>query len=471
MADTTDNGHDSNSLRSVGGGSIDRAMAATRLTASSSSNISNYASSVSSDNQSQTHAHSQNLTGSGSGSGGLPGTPVSRRSGGWDRQTLSPAAAARVRHDDSTNEDYAPHQSSSLRPSSELLEDSSDSSDEYVSTYKPLKTASRSKRFFQSMVNKLTKSSVRYGHLPNNQEEQDRNVIQHTVIINVFKGQLQLSPISPRPKRALDVGTGGGIWALEFATKHPYCSVLGVDIDPIRAPYSKSNCTFKVMDITQDWSFPDGGNFDLIHIRQLGDINDKKKLIQSAFDNLRPGGWVEFTEWIAILQSPNHSLDGTAFRKWNNLLEEGLNSFGTTVRYPETFKSLLQNAGFEPVIETRNGAPTNACYPGKKLQRIGHLMTQNWLLILEPLTMPVFTQGLGWSTEQVLALLAEVRKEIANTKYHSFMTLITVCAQKPWDGIPRSSSSTSATASRSESSLAQASRSGTPLPYLGDKPL
>jgi hypothetical protein len=100
MADTTDNGHDSNSLRSVGGGSIDRAMAATRLTASSSSNISNYASSVSSDNQSQTHAHSQNLTGSGSGSGGLPGTPVSRRSGGWDRQTLSPAAAARVRHDD-----------------------------------------------------------------------------------------------------------------------------------------------------------------------------------------------------------------------------------------------------------------------------------------------------------------------------------------------------------------------------------
>ncbi|GKU05503.1 unnamed protein product [Fusarium langsethiae] len=448
MADTPDNGHDSSSVRSAGGGSIDRAMAVTRLTASSSSNISNYASSVSSDNQSQSHAHSQNLTGSGSGSGGLPGTPVSRRSGGWDRQTLSPAAAARVRLDDFTNDDYAPHQSSSLRPSRELLEDSSDSSDEYVSTYKPLKTASRSKRFFQSMVNKFTKSSVRYGQLPNNQQEQDRNVIQHTVIINVFKGQLQLSPIAPRPKRVLDVGTGGGIWALSLgirqviclqhiptslqltimllltiATKHPYCSVLGVDIDPVHPPYTKSNCTFKVMDITQDWNFADGGNFDLIHIRQLGDTNDKQKLIQSAFDNLRPGGWVEFTEWIAILQSPNHSLNGTAFRKWNNLLEEGLQSFGTTLRYPEMFKSLLKQAGFEPVIETRNGAPTNACYPGKKLQRIGHLMTQNWLLIIEPLTMPVFTQGLGWTPEQTQALLAEVRREIGNTKYHSFMTL------------------------------------------------
>ncbi|CAF3558324.1 unnamed protein product [Fusarium graminearum] len=481
MADTPDNGHDTSSLRSVGAGSIDRAMAATRLTASSSSNISNYASSVSSDNQSQSHAHSQNLTGSGSGSGGLPGTPVSRRSGGWDRQTLSPAAAARVRHDDSNNEDYAPHQSSSLRPSSELLEDSSDSSDEYVSTYKPLKTASRSKRFFQSMVNKFTKSSVRYGHLPNNQVCIPFSWPISSLAANppFSKNKIEmLSPLAPRPKRVLDVGTGGGIWALltsvllfTIATKHPYCHVLGVDIDPVHPPYTKSNCTFKVMDITQDWDFPGGGNFDFIHIRQLGDINDKQKMIQAAFDNLRPGGWVELTEWIAILQSPDHSLDGTAFRKWNNLLEEGLQSFGTTVLYPETFKSLLQKTGFEPVIDTRNGAPTNACYPGKKLQRIGHLMTQNWLLILEPLSMPVFTQGLGWTPEQVLALLAEVRREIGNTKYHSFMTLITVCAQKPWDGIPRSSSSTSATASRSESSLVQASRSGTPLPYLGDKPL
>jgi hypothetical protein len=53
------------------------------LTASSSSN---YASSVSSGSQNQT--------------GGIPGTPVSRRSGGWERQTLSPAAVARVRVDD-----------------------------------------------------------------------------------------------------------------------------------------------------------------------------------------------------------------------------------------------------------------------------------------------------------------------------------------------------------------------------------
>ncbi|KAF4963479.1 hypothetical protein FSARC_8528 [Fusarium sarcochroum] len=334
------------------------------LTASSSSN---YASSVSSDSQNQSGA-----------SGGIPGTPMSRRSGGWDRQTLSPAAAARARPDDPTVEDHVVYQPSSLR-TKEDLEDSSDSSDEYMTSYKPLErssttriSGSRSKRFFQSFVKKFTKSSVRYGLVPNSQQEQDRN---------------------------------------------------GVDIEPVQPPYTRSNCSFMTMDVTHDWDITGGGNYDFIHVRQIGDIHDKKKLIQSTFDNLKPGGWVEFTEWIAILQSPNHSLNGTAFRKWNDLLEQGMHNFGTTLYYPRNFKPLLQETGFEHIIETRNGAPTNACYPGKKLQRIGHLMTQNWLLILEPLSMPVFTQALGWTPDEVKTFLAEVRREIGNTQYHSFMTL------------------------------------------------
>ncbi|KAK2469676.1 hypothetical protein H9L39_18491 [Fusarium oxysporum f. sp. albedinis] len=366
-----------------------RPPAQTSMSALTAASSSNYASRVSSDSQNQNQ------------SGGIPGTSVSgrsRRSGGWDRRTLSPAAAARAGVDDLTIEDHAVDQPSSLRPK-EDLDDSSDSSDEYMTSYRPLERLRLAAK---------------------------QPVIQHTVIIDVFEGQLHLAPISPKPRRVLDVGTGPGAWALWpwlVAQKHPYCSVLAVDIDPVQPPYTRSNCSFMAMDITHDWDFTGGGDFDFIHIRQLGDIQDKKKLVQSTFDNLKPGGWVEFTEWIAILQSPNHSLDGTAFRKWNDLLEQGMRSFGTTLYYPNKFKPLLQETGFEHIIETRNGAPTNACYPGKKLQRIGHLMTQNWLLVLEPLTMPVFTQALGWSPDQVKSFLVDVRKEIGNTQYHSFMTL------------------------------------------------
>ncbi|KAH7153760.1 S-adenosyl-L-methionine-dependent methyltransferase [Fusarium sp. MPI-SDFR-AT-0072] len=399
MAYATDNGHDSSSTRSGGRPHAQASMSA--LTAASSSN---YATNVFSDSQRQNQ------------SGGIPGTPVSgrsRRSGGWDRQTLSPAAAARAGVDDPTIEDHSVDQSSSLRPKEDLDDpfdssDSSDSSDEYMTSYRPLEPLRLAAK---------------------------QPVIQHTVIIDIFEGQLHLAPISSKPRRVLDVGTGPGAWALP--------------------PYTRSNCSFMAMDITHDWDFTGSGNFDFIHIRQLGDIQDKKKLVQSTFDNLKPGGWVEFTEWIAILQSPNHSLDGTAFRKWNDLLEQGMRSFGTTLYYPNKFKPLLQETGFEHIIETRNGAPTNACYPGKKLQRIGHLMTQNWLLVLEPLTMPVFTQALGWSPDQVKSFLVDVRKEIGNTQYHSFMTLITICAQKPLNSSSTSSksASASASASASESSL------------------
>ncbi|KAM0190730.1 hypothetical protein ACHAPI_009256 [Fusarium lateritium] len=427
-------GHDSSSTRS-GGGSMDpqpgQPSAATRAPAAQSSQVtltasssSNYADSVSSGSQHQNQ--NQNQT------GGVPGTPASRRSGGWERQTLSPAAVARVRADDDEHSVEQPASSRSKESSRENLDDSSDSSAEYMGNYKLLEknftkakpsATSRSKRFFQSFVKKFNKSSVRYGLVANSQQEQDRNVIQHTVIVYVFEGHLHLSPITSRPKRVLDIGTGPGTWALEFAQKHPHCSVLGVDIEPVKPAYSRPNCSFMTRDITHDWDFADGDKFDFIHVRQLGDIQDKKALIQTTFDNLRPGGWVEFTEWIAHLHSPNHSLRGTAFRRWNDLMEQGMRNLGTTLKYPNQYKPFLQEVGYERIIETRHGAPTNACYPGKKLQRIGHLMTQNWLLILEPLSMPVFTAGLGWTQEQVKQFLGDVRIELANTQYHSFMTL------------------------------------------------
>lgn len=51
------------------------------------------------------------------------------------------------------------------------------------------------------------------------------------------------------------------------------------------------------------------------------------------------------------------------------------------------------------------------------------MMTQNWIAILEPLTTPVLINGLGWSVEDVEKLVANVKREIPDTRYHSYMTL------------------------------------------------
>lgn len=176
------------------------------------------------------------------------------------------------------------------------------------------------------------------------------------------------------------------------------------------------------MDVTGEWDLG-GRTFDFIHVRMLGDVPNKQHLVRSIHDHLNPGGWVEVSEWITLLHSPNHSLEGTAFHRWNVLLREGLRNLGGSVHYPTEYKPLLERSGFERVVLTKLAAPTNACYPGKKAQRIGHMMADNWNAIIEPLSLPIFSAGLGWSDADVRALVNEARPDIGNTDYHSYMTL------------------------------------------------
>jgi hypothetical protein len=48
------------------------------------------------------------------------------------------------------------------------------------------------------------------------QTEQDRLDLQHQMLLIMLDGRLQLAPIKPDLQYVLDVGTGTGIWAIEF---------------------------------------------------------------------------------------------------------------------------------------------------------------------------------------------------------------------------------------------------------------
>lgn len=100
----------------------------------------------------------------------------------------------------------------------------------------------------------------------------------------------------------------------------------------------------------------------------------------------------------------------------------GLQRLGSSVFFPLQYKPVLEQAGFVQIEERKHASPNNACYPGKRLQRIGTLMAKMWLDVLEPISVPVFG-ALGWTPSQLSALLKEVYKEVGDTKYHSYMTL------------------------------------------------
>lgn len=89
----------------------------------------------------------------------------------------------------------------------------------------------------------LTKNLLEY-LLPNDIREQERMDLQHLLYLETVHGKLFLAPIRESPRRCLDLMTGTGNWAIDFADAFPMCDVLGTDLSPIQPQYVPVNCRY-----------------------------------------------------------------------------------------------------------------------------------------------------------------------------------------------------------------------------------
>ena len=109
---------------------------------------------------------------------------------------------------------------------------------------------------------------------PNDERAQDNLDIAHHLFLMSLNGELYLAPITQKPERVLDIGTGTGIWAMDFADQHPATEVVGTDLSPIQPRWTPPNCKFEIDDANDDWTFAKN-SFDFIHVRYLlGCISD-----------------------------------------------------------------------------------------------------------------------------------------------------------------------------------------------------
>lgn len=80
----------------------------------------------------------------------------------------------------------------------------------------------------------------------------------------------------------------------------------------------------------------------------------------------------------------------------------------------------MADAGFTNVTETIHKWPENTWAKDPKHKEIGLWTMMNMLEALQGLSMRPFTQGLGWSTEEVEVFLIGVRRDVKDRGVHAY---------------------------------------------------
>ncbi|KAJ5713711.1 uncharacterized protein N7483_010892 [Penicillium malachiteum] len=266
--------------------------------------------------------------------------------------------------------------------------------------------------------------------LPNDEQEQERLDLSHHIYLLLLGGELFKAPIQ-EPRRILDLGTGTGLWAMDFADEHPETEVIGIDLSPIQPSWVPPNCRFEVDDFEQPWAY--GQPFDYIHGRELeGSIRDHDNLFQQTFDNLSPGGWFE----MATIAVDTNSDDGTHL-KATYLLESVKNmhaaskSFGKDMTSVCTWKERYEKIGFVNIKEDIVKLPQSPWAKDPKLKELGRYHQLNMLEAMPPYTFALFTRQLDWKRAEIEVLVAGVRRELKDLSNHLYTKVYTVYGQKP----------------------------------------
>ncbi|RDW65126.1 hypothetical protein BP6252_10777 [Coleophoma cylindrospora] len=267
---------------------------------------------------------------------------------------------------------------------------------------------------------------------PNDEKQNEQLDIGHHMLTMLLDNKLFLAPISSNPQNVLDVGTGTGIWAIDFADAFPSSQVTGTDLSPIQPSFIPPNLKFEIDDAQMDWTFaPD--SFDYVHMRCLmGSIRDWQRLYGQVYNCTKPGGYIESMEMdIQFLSDDGTVKEGDVMYDWSTLFIESGEQIGQTFKIPRIAKSLIEAAGFVDVVETKYKLPVGPWMEDPKWKDLGR-----WNLLyldegLEGMVMFVLLKIMGWSYEEMAVYVGNMRKALRSSKNHGYYEIVVVYGRKP----------------------------------------
>ncbi|KAJ4271188.1 hypothetical protein NW764_013554 [Fusarium oxysporum] len=274
-------------------------------------------------------------------------------------------------------------------------------------------------------------SSGKY-NFPNDASESDRLDLQHNLWLLTLQGELGLSPKIKEPaKRVMDVGTGTGIWAIEYADLHPEAQVVGVDLSPIQPSLVPPNCVFEIDDLEKEWTWSEP--FDFIFCRVMtGSFADMEKFVQNAYDNLEPGGYLEMQDLTYPIACDDGTLPPDCEVLRSGLLSiEASAKAGRAMNLAPKYKTFLEKAGFVDVVEKQFKWPINEWPKDKHYKELGKWSYANINNGLEGLLLGLFTRFLGWSADEVRVFCSAMRKQLRDRSIHAYIPVYVVYGRKP----------------------------------------
>ncbi|KAF6837105.1 methyltransferase domain-containing protein [Colletotrichum plurivorum] len=311
-----------------------------------------------------------------------------------------------------------------------------DASSAFASSVASSRTSLRSSLLDYRQENGRTYHRYKEGKyaLPNDEKENDRLDLQHQLWLLSLDDRLGVSPPckeGAKVGRVLDVGTGTGIWALNFADEHPEAEVIGNDLSAVVPGFVPPNVTFEVDDVEDEWLF--SRPFDFIHSRVMtSSINDWPLYLRRCYENLTPGGYIELQEVDLFLGSDDGTLKpDSALSKFCDLLYEASVKFGRPFMRIPSLTGLLEDAGFVDVTIDRYKWPLNTWPKDPKYKELGIWEHENVMAGLEAFALAPLTRAHGWTQMEVQVFLIEVRKELRDRSIHAYSPAYCIIGRKP----------------------------------------
>jgi SAM-dependent methyltransferase len=286
--------------------------------------------------------------------------------------------------------------------------------------------------------------------------------LQHHLFVMTMDNKLHLAPISENVQNVLDIGTGTGIWAIEFGRLHSVSTSTSIPLRPpsravpicqchwhrfkshpasivsvslsfsalLTWPSVPPNCSFRIDDAEDEWVYP--CKFDFIHGRALiSCFKDPAQVVSSIYAHLNPGGYFEFQDPVMPLKSVDGTLNGTSLDEWQTACMAAAQKLGRPWTNSKNYGKYMADAGFVDIVDKQYYWATNQWVRGKKQKLQARWLQENLQDGLAAWGLSTLSRGFGWSRERIEVLLAKARNDLKNPNIHAYAECYVVYGRKP----------------------------------------